>query len=109
MRIVRLIEKVSDAMFPHDRKRNRKLVRMVFKRAEELQRMRNVTKDESIAQATKELKEFNELFGLDADSINDLLFAEENFPLSTKSLDARAKRNAVQGTATDPKDSSGRL
>jgi hypothetical protein len=86
--------RISDGLFGHDHKRDRKIMRIVIWRADILKK-RGMPEDKAIEQATAELVQFRELLNLDSDSINDLLFAEDNFPHFTATLDARSKRSLI--------------
>ena len=81
-----LLLAVVDAPFSGRAKSERKIARLIVERGSQLQK-RGLSKAEAQKQAVAELTQFFEMLNLDLDSMRDLVFAEGNFPLFTRSLD----------------------
>jgi len=88
MRLRRLISTLVDAPFSHADKCARKLRRLIDERRSGLEKA-GLTRQKAQKQALDELYQFVELSNLDPAWIPDIVFAEDNFHLFTKSLDSK--------------------
>ena len=84
----RLISTLVDAPFSHRAKCERKLRRLMAERRSQLEK-RGLMREKAQKQALNELVQFLELADLDDDWIPDIVVAEDNFYLFTRSLDAK--------------------